>query len=101
MPNRQVITEAFPPGRGVTAAADRPGRFLIQLITPGWGSNGYYGAEVLEAAAGPDVFPSGTHIFRDHPGLIEDRDRPERSIADLAAVLTEDARWDGAALVAE
>jgi hypothetical protein len=49
------------------------------------------------------VFPSGTHMYVDHPTRSEEVDRPERTIRDLAAVLTEDAHWDAAAsaLVAE
>lgn len=87
----------------VTEAAgdDTPGRLQIGLITPGWGSSGYYSPKVLENAANARVFAKGTKMFLDHPGETERRDRPERSVRDLAAVLTEDARWDGSGLVAE
>jgi len=93
----QTITEAL------TAAPtpSKGGRMLIQLITPGDGSSGVYTADVLESAARAEVFPAGTLMFADHPGAQEDRDRPERSIRDVAGVLTEAARWDGTALVAE
>lgn len=77
------------------------GRMLIQLITPGVGSSGTYPAETLEAAAESRAFAAGTLMFADHPGDAERYDRPERSIRDVAGVLVEDARWDGAALVAE
>lgn len=83
------------------AAQDSPGRLQIGLITPGWGSSGYYSPKVLENAATAKVFAKGTKMFLDHPGETERRDRPERSVRDLAAVLTEDARWDGSGLVAE
>jgi len=82
--------------------APRPGggEALIQLITPGWGSSGYYSSEVLESAGRAKVFPAGTQMYADHPTASENDDRPERSVRDLAAVLTEDARWNGEALVA-
>lgn len=84
-----------------TAAPPREGRMLVQIITPGTGSSGVYPQEVLEAAAGARVFKAGTHLYADHPTVTEDHDRPERSIRDLAGVLTQDAYWDGQALVAE
>ena len=73
----------------------------LELMTPGWGSSGYYSAPVLEAAGRDRVFPAGTHMYIDHPSASEDRDRPERSVRDLAAVLTTDGTWNGTALVAE
>lgn len=81
-------------------AADTPGRLLVGLITPGWGSSGYYSDQVLENAATDKVWPKGTHVYFDHPTESEKFDRPERSVRDLAAVLTEDATWDGAQLSA-
>lgn len=85
------------------ADSDKAGRLLVQLISPGWGSSGYYSPKVLENAATAKVFPAGTHMFFDHPSESERHDRPERSVRDLASVLTEDARWDTdlGALVAE
>jgi len=101
MPQR--IREAL----GSLAEAATPpsgdGRFLIQLLSPGWGSSGYYSAEMIQRD-GPAAFPAGTHCYIDHAGLSEQQDRSGlRSIRDLAAVLTEDARWDQSlqALVAE
>ncbi|UVY83801.1 hypothetical protein NLU66_16565 [Brachybacterium sp. NBEC-018] len=82
-------------------ATPRQGRMLVQIITPGVGSSGVYPAPVVEAAAAARVFPAGTHMYADHPSLSEAQDRPERSIKDLAGVLTTDAYWDGTALVAE
>lgn len=84
-----------------TAVADKPGRFLITLITPGQGSSGYYPTECLEAAGADAIFAAGTHMYLDHPSETEKYDRPERSVRDLGAVLTEDAYWNGEALVAE
>ena len=78
-------------------------RMLIRLIDAGWGSSGYYSEAALLQAAGDRVWPAGKHMYIDHPGRAEAADRPERTIRDLAAVLTEDARYDLAtnALVAE
>jgi len=79
----------------------KAGRFLIGLINPGWGSSGHYSAGVLQEAAKDKVFPAGTHMYLDHPTESETWERPERSVRDLAAVLTTDAAWDGEQLVAE
>lgn len=99
---RREIREATPTTKA-TPVAGKPGRFLIQLISPGWGSSGFYSQAVLEAAAVDKVFPARTHMYVDHPTRTEEYDRPERTIRDLAAVLAEDARWDDGlkALVAE
>lgn len=85
-----------------TAAPTSPGHATIQLITPGWGASGYYSEQVLQEAAAARVFPVGLHMYMDHPTATEEAERPVRSLRDLAAVLTEDARWDPArgALVA-
>lgn len=69
------------------------GTAAIKLISPGWGSSGYYSAEVLEAAGADRVWPSGTQMFWDHPTITERSDRPERSLRDLAAVFETDAVW--------
>ncbi len=98
--SRRTLTEARSVAEA-TPVADAPGRFLVQLITPGWGSSGFYGVPVLEAAAQAGVFPAGLHMYLDHPSASENLDRPERSVRDLAAVLNENATWDGDALVAE
>lgn len=82
------------------AVAEKPGVFRIDLITPGWGSSGYYAASVLEQAATDAVFAAGTHMYLDHQTAIEQMDRPEGSVMNLAAVLMEDATWNGTALTA-
>lgn len=76
-------------------------RIEVTIITPGQGSSGWYPSETLEASARDKVFPKGLPIFLDHPSASEQRDRPERSVRDLAGRLTTDARWTGSALVAE
>lgn len=85
------LLESSPAGAVSNAGG---GRLLVQLISEGWGSSGYYGGPVIAETAARNVFRAGTQMFIDHPSLSEEHDRPERSVRDLAAVLTEDARWD-------
>ncbi len=68
------------------------GTVAIKLIAPGWGSEAFYPAEVLERD-GPKAFAKGTHMFLDHPTVSEGNERPERSVRDLVGALTGDARW--------
>lgn len=77
----------------VESAMRADGTIPIKVIAPGWGSSGYYPAEVLERD-GPKVFTKGTQMYLDHPTDAEESERPERSVKDLAAALTSDARWD-------
>lgn len=65
----------------------------IRLIAPGWGSSGYYSADMLKRD-GPGVFKSGTKMFWDHQTEAESRARPEGSLTNLAGELLEDAAWD-------
>lgn len=82
------LTEAAPTGTS-------PTEFPIHVITPGWGSSGYYSPEVCEAAAG--LVQPGTQMFLDHSSESERVDRPERSVRDIAAVVTEAGSWDAQA----
>ncbi len=97
-----ALVEARPVAEALTPA-DGTGRFLVQIITPGWGASGFYSQEVLEQAAKDRIWPAGTHMYLDHPTESEQFERPERSVRDLSAVTVEDARWDPMrkALVAE
>lgn len=74
-------------------AVKADGTVAIKVISPGWGSSGFYGADVLERD-GPSTFPAGTHLYANHPSLSESIERPERDIRDLAATLTTGASWD-------
>jgi len=74
-------------------AVRKDGTISLKVINAGWGSSGYYGADVLKRD-GPTAFPNGTHMYVDHPTVQEDAMRPERSVKDLAAQLTGDAHWD-------
>jgi len=96
-----MLRELTEQGTVATEGAAKSGRLNIQVITPGWGASGYYSAEVLEQAARDGIFPAGTHMYLDHPTVDEQETRPNRSVKDLAAVLTEDAKWTGSALVAQ
>lgn len=91
MPNLRPVSETTSLSEAAASAAKKSGRMLIEFITPGWGTSGYYGPEVLEQAAADRVIPKGTHMYADHPTLAEDQERPIRSIKDLMAVTTEDA----------
>jgi hypothetical protein len=68
------------------------GTLPVVIITPGWGSAGYYSSKVLQEAA--PLYRAGTHMFMDHPTAAEEKARPERSLQDLAGVLATDARWE-------
>lgn len=69
-------------------------RQLVTLITPGFGSSGHYSPEVLEQAAKDVAFPKGTQMHMDHDGEMARYEQPAGSVTRLAAVLTEDARWE-------
>lgn len=99
-PERTQLTESAP----LTEAArgQAPGsRMRIKLIDEGWGSSGYYSAAVLQEAARQGVFGVGHHMYLDHPTDTERRERPERSVRDLAAVLVGPATYADGALYAE
>jgi hypothetical protein len=67
-------------------------KWRIKVIEAGWGSSGYYGAEMLKEY-GPQVFKSGTKVFMNHPSAGESTDRPERDIHQLAGKLVSDATF--------
>ena len=76
----------------VEAAVRRDGTIPVRIIQPGWGSSGYYPAEVLQRD-GPQVFKAGTKMFWNHATRNEEAERPEGDLRDLAAELVNDARW--------
>jgi hypothetical protein len=84
----KLITEAG------TLAPTGTGRLEITLITPGWGSSGYYSTEMLATAAVDRTFPKGTQMHIDHMGASERIENSAGSLRTLAAVLTEDAAWE-------
>lgn len=82
-------------GRGVRLSEAEGARRRVLIITPGFGSSGYYPAEVLQRDA-PTAFAEGSHYYVDHLGEMEaaDRQRVGRSIRDLAAVQETAGRYD-------
>ncbi len=76
----------------IEAVNKKTGKILVDIVTPGVGSSGYYSPEVCESAAG--LVTAGTQMFIDHPTETEEMERPIRSVKDIAAVFTESARWD-------
>lgn len=91
MPNPISLRET---GTAHVAEADGDDLVDVLIISPGQGSSGTYPAVTLEAAAADRIFAAGLHMYLDHPGTIEERDRPERSVRDLAGRLATDARWE-------
>lgn len=77
----------------VERAVRKDGTVKIKIIAPGKGSSGYYPPDVLKRD-GPKVFTEGLHMYLDHPTPEEEAGRPERSVRDLAGVLTSTAQWD-------
>lgn len=67
----------------------------IKIISPGWGSSGYYSPAMLKRD-GPAAFPAGTHMYWDHPTAAEEAARPENSLTKLSAVTKAAAAWDDA-----
>lgn len=97
------IDEATLIGDSLEEGIKTDGVVPIKIIQPGWGSSGFYPADVLERDR--TVF-EGAQMFWDHPSQTERVDRPERSLKDLAAVIEGPVRWvnegrDGPGLYAE
>lgn len=76
----------------VEKSVRKDGTIPVKIIAPGWGSSGYYAAEMLERSA--PKFAKGTKMYWNHPTQSEERERPERDLRDLAAETVTDARWD-------
>jgi len=71
-------------------SVSKKGKLLeITLITPGWGSSGYYSLDTLEQAANDRAFPRRTQMHIDH-----EKDGGVGSVSTLAAYLNEDARFE-------
>ena len=90
-----TITESV----GLTAGTGR--RYRARLIEGDrWGSSGWYGSEML-TRDGPQVWPSGTQVYMDHPGATEQHDRPERSVRDLAGKIVTTPVYEGDGLYSD
>ena len=84
-------TAALP---SIDAESAKSGRILIEVISPGIGSSGYYSAEVLRNAVEERAFGKGCHVYIDHPTESENYARPARTVKDLVGKLIEDAHLD-------
>ena len=60
---------------------NKEGIARVRVISPGQGSSAFYKEEQL--ARDVHAFDGGL-VFIDHPGKKESKDRPERSLKDLA-----------------
>ena len=81
-------------GEALTLDPRGTGRFLVRIIDEGEGSTAVYPAAALEATASARIFPAGTHMYLDHAPESRRGVHGERSIRDLASVLTSDAVYD-------
>ena len=81
---RELVTDYIP----LTEAKFDKGRATVIVIKPGFNASGdrYYPAEMLKRDY--KVF-EGMKMYADHPTEEEDRARPERSIKDWVATLSE------------
>lgn len=62
------------------------GTVPIKVISPGWGSSGFYSPDVLKRD-GAKAFPAGTQMFWNHATPTQEAERPEGDLSNLAAVL--------------
>lgn len=85
---------------GLSLAPGKGNKWKVKVIEAGWGSSGYYGADMLREF-GPQVFKKGTKVFMNHPSLSESNDRPERDVEKLAGKLASDAYFTENGLVAD
>ena len=81
-------------GEALTLDPRGTGRFLVRIIDEGEGSSAVYPAAALQKAAEERVFAAGTHMYLDHAPDSRRGVHGERSIRDLASVLTSDAVYD-------
>lgn len=70
-------------------------KWSAKIIESGWGSSGYYPADMLRTY-GPVVFKKGTKVFMNHPSVSEAHDRPERDVNNLIGRLSSDAVFNEA-----
>lgn len=84
------LTETITHASGVKKNPDST--MLIRIIDAGEGSSAIYPPQVLEQAA--PLFKAGTHMYVDHANNGRRGVHGERSLRDLASVLTTDAYYD-------
>jgi hypothetical protein len=81
--------------RSATATSEAQGPPPDPDHHPRLGVLGLLLARGPRAGRGEPVIPKGTHMYLNHASESEQRDRPEREVEKIAAVLVEDAVWDG------
>lgn len=81
-------------------SADSKNKWRVKVIESGWGSSGYYPADMLRKY-GPQVFTEGTKVFMNHPSASESTDRPERDVHQLAGKLVSNSYFREGALFAD
>lgn len=64
----------------------------LKLISPGWGTSGYYSPALLKTAAAK--FAKGLKMYWNHQTAAEESARPEGNLDHLAGELLEDATWN-------
>ena len=67
------------------------GKARVKVISPGFGSSGYYSPALLEQSAAKFA---NAHCYWNHPSLSEENDRPERSLHDLAGKIVGTPVWE-------
>lgn len=82
-----IAFDDFPADKLLEAKAGTSPYVALKLISPGWGSSGYYSADMLERD-GPSIYKKNAHMYWNHSK--EDNRDPN----ELAAVLTEDSVWN-------
>lgn len=78
---------------------DGSGKYYIRVIKSGVGSSAEYTPEVLQAAT--PLFKAGTLMFLNHATDEKFMEQPERTVQELAGVLTSDAVFVDDAIYAE
>lgn len=100
--DRLKLTETGLPLRAGSQLREADGggqRREIVIISEGWGSSGYYSADVLKRDI-PRIFPVGTHMYLNHQTEREEIERPERDVAHLVGKIVETPRLAGIDVVA-
>jgi hypothetical protein len=99
LPKLTEVTEAT--GFGEALRGPSGAKMRARLISPGWGSSGYYSESLLKETAAKGLFGPGTHMYLDHPTSDQNESRPERSIRDLAGVISSSAVYSGDGVYAD
>lgn len=66
--------------------------YPIRIINPGTGTTAHYPADVLKREA--SKFGPGTLMFWNHPTALEESQRPEGDLNNLAAIITTQGKWE-------